>query len=65
MGAAAPRESRVSRDVLTLVFSCPLASCPHRVALQIRQLPPAKSEHAAICRAALIKITERVLSRRK
>ena len=36
-----------------------------RDAPQIRQLPAAKSEHAAICRAALIKITERVLSRRK
>ena len=33
--------------------------------LQIRSLPEAQSDHAAICRAALIKITDKVLNRSK
>uniref|UniRef100_A0A7R9VZB1 Uncharacterized protein n=1 Tax=Chlamydomonas euryale TaxID=1486919 RepID=A0A7R9VZB1_9CHLO len=37
----------------------------HMAASLIRALPDAESEHAARCRAALIKITQRVLSRSK
>lgn len=33
--------------------------------VQIRQLPEPQSDHAAICRAALIKITQKLLVRSK
>jgi hypothetical protein len=32
---------------------------------QVRQLPPATTEHARLCRQALADITERVLARKK
>ena len=68
LAAEMVREMRVLPKSHSMAFHAHIHSCTSLLLLisaQIRGLPAAQSDHTKICQAALIKITDKVLNRRK